>query len=211
MKKTNLIDYIVDIRKRLNLGSEIPEELSQKRALVLATLQDLNVESEPITKVIDLMDDSDNIKDSATFINKLQKDYGVSESSCEIKFQWNYTFHLLQYKPEWIDSAYKIGKYLYDCGRYDSSISYLYFCLAVMQPTDKVTTHNADHHLMFNTFWLLELPKRIMGSVGRCNSYSQLGVGFGILEPITRVYWQQQLYVSVHCFLAPPSNAISKM
>lgn len=78
VKKTNLIDYIVDIRKRLNLGSEIPEELSQKRALVLATLQDLNVESEPITKVIDLMEDSDNIKDSATFINKLQKDFGVS-------------------------------------------------------------------------------------------------------------------------------------
>lgn len=117
VKKTNLIDYIVDIRKRLNMGSEIPEELIQKRALVLATLQDLNVESEPITKVIELMNDSDNIKDSATFINKLQKDYG--------------------YKPEWIDSAYKIGKYLYDCGRYESSISYLYFCLVVMQQTDK--------------------------------------------------------------------------
>lgn len=85
VKKTNLIDYIVDIRKRLNLGSEIPEELSQKRALVLATLQDLNVESEPITKVIDLMDDSDNIKDSATFINKLQKDYGVSESTRRVE------------------------------------------------------------------------------------------------------------------------------
>lgn len=78
VKKTNLIDYIVDIRKRLNMGSEIPEELIQKRALVLATLQDLNVESEPITKVIKLMNDSDNIKDSATFISKLQTDYGVS-------------------------------------------------------------------------------------------------------------------------------------
>lgn len=64
------------------MGSEIPEELIQKRALVLATLQDLNVESEPITKVIELMNDSDNIKDSATFINKLQKDYGVSVADC---------------------------------------------------------------------------------------------------------------------------------
>lgn len=78
VKKTNLIDYIVDIRKRLNLGSEIPEELSQKRALVLATLQDLTVESEPITKVIQLMDEADNIKDSSTFINRLQTDFGVS-------------------------------------------------------------------------------------------------------------------------------------
>lgn len=145
VKKTNLIDYIVDIRKRLNMGSEIPEELIQKRALVLATLQELNVESEPITKVIELMNDSDNIKDSATFINKLQKEYGVSVSPLGIDiwvFKWNEKFvffgFVLQYKPEWIDSAYKIGKYLYDCGRYESSISYLYFCLVVMQQTDKV-------------------------------------------------------------------------
>lgn len=50
---------------------------------------------------------------------------------------------VFQYKPEWIDSAYKIGKYLYDCGRYESSISYLYFCLVVMQQTDKVTSESS--------------------------------------------------------------------
>lgn len=30
-----------------------------------------------------------------------------------------------------------MGKYLYECGGYQQSISYLYFCSLVMQPTDK--------------------------------------------------------------------------
>lgn len=37
-----------------------------------------------------------------------------------------------------IDSVYKLAKYLYECGNYSDSIPYLYFCLLVMQPTDKV-------------------------------------------------------------------------
>lgn len=35
-----------------------------------------------------------------------------------------------------MQSAYKMGKYLYECGRYAQSISHLYFCLMVMQPSD---------------------------------------------------------------------------
>lgn len=42
-----------------------------------------------------------------------------------------------QFKPEWADSAYRMGKYFYECGNYTQSISYLYFCSLVMQPTDK--------------------------------------------------------------------------
>lgn len=40
-----------------------------------------------------------------------------------------------------IDSVYKLAKYLYECGNYSDSIPYLYFCLLVMQPTDKVSGH----------------------------------------------------------------------
>lgn len=42
----------------------------------------------------------------------------------------------MQFKNEWVQSAYKMGKYLYECGRYAQSISHLYFCLMVMQPSD---------------------------------------------------------------------------
>lgn len=43
----------------------------------------------------------------------------------------------LQYETEWAESAYRMGKYFYECGKYMQSISYLYFCSLVMQPTDK--------------------------------------------------------------------------
>lgn len=43
----------------------------------------------------------------------------------------------LQYEPEWAEKAYRMGKYFYECGKYMQSISYLYFCSLVMQPTDK--------------------------------------------------------------------------
>lgn len=42
-----------------------------------------------------------------------------------------------QYEPEWAEKAYRMGKYFYECGKYMQSISYLYFCSLVMQPTDK--------------------------------------------------------------------------
>ena len=37
---------------------------------------------------------------------------------------------------EIIQSVYKLAKYLYECGNYTDSISYLYICLMVMQPSD---------------------------------------------------------------------------
>lgn len=46
-------------------------------------------------------------------------------------------FPNLQYEPEWAEKAYRMGKYFYECGKYMQSISYLYFCSLVMQPTDK--------------------------------------------------------------------------
>lgn len=37
-----------------------------------------------------------------------------------------------------IDSMYQLAKHRYECGNYSVSTSYLYFCMLVMPPTDKV-------------------------------------------------------------------------
>lgn len=146
MNKTNMIDYTMDTRKRLNLSQEMPEELVQRKAEVLATLKQLQNEVAPIMKATDILKNGESMKDSKTFVNALQKDYN--------------------FKVEHLESAYKLAKYLYECGNYQESTSYLYFCLIVMSPNDKVSR--------FAKFWpgitvcfLVELPERAVGQAGR--------------------------------------------
>lgn len=119
VNKTNMIDYTMDTRKRLNLSQEMPDELVQRKAEVLATLKQLQNEVAPIMKATDILKNGESMKDSKTFVNALQKDYN--------------------FKVEHLESAYKLAKYLYECGNYQESTSYLYFCLIVMSPNDKVS------------------------------------------------------------------------
>ncbi|XP_031637698.1 eukaryotic translation initiation factor 3 subunit E-like isoform X3 [Contarinia nasturtii] len=117
VNKTNLIDYTMDIRKRLQLGDDMPQELADRKANVYATLVKLQEEVSQITEITEILKDADNIKDSKTFVEEIKKEFG--------------------YQPEWADKAYRMGKYFYECGKYMQSISYLYFYSLVMQPTDK--------------------------------------------------------------------------
>lgn len=117
VNKTNMIDYTMDTRKRLNLSQDMPEELVQRKTEVLATLKQLQNEVAPIMKATDILKNGESMKDSKTFVNALQKDYN--------------------FKVEHLESAYKLAKYLYECGNYQESTSYLYFCLIVMSPNDK--------------------------------------------------------------------------
>ncbi|XP_037932587.1 eukaryotic translation initiation factor 3 subunit E [Teleopsis dalmanni] len=117
VNKTNMIDYTMDTRKRLNLSQDMPEELVQRKGEVLATLKQLQNEVAPIMKATDILKNGESMKDSKTFVNALQKDYN--------------------FKVEHLESAYKLAKYLYECGNYQESTSYLYFCLIVMSPNDK--------------------------------------------------------------------------
>ncbi|EDV96398.1 eukaryotic translation initiation factor 3 subunit E [Drosophila grimshawi] len=117
VNKTNMIDYTMDTRKRLNLSQDMPDELVQRKSDVLATLKQLQNEVAPIMKATDILKNGESMKDSKTFVNALQKDYN--------------------FKVEHLESAYKLAKYLYECGNYQESTSYLYFCLIVMSPNDK--------------------------------------------------------------------------
>lgn len=78
VNKTNMIDYTMDIRTRLEMGDKMPEELAQRKQEVLATLIELQQEVEPITKATELLKDSDVVKDSKAFVAALTKDFGVN-------------------------------------------------------------------------------------------------------------------------------------
>ena len=117
LSKTNMIDYAGNIRKRLNLEDELPEELVQYRTQVLGKLKELQAEVNPLMKCMDELKNRDSMKDSnKQLISVLQQEF--------------------DFDIEIIQSVYKLAKYLYECSNYTESISYLYICLMVMQPSD---------------------------------------------------------------------------
>lgn len=102
VNKTNLIDYTMDIRMRLQLGDKMPDvsvpqyeqislhnqlmtflsalmqELAARKAKVLETLIQLQNEVAPITNITEKLKDSDTIKDSKAFVQEIQQEFGVS-------------------------------------------------------------------------------------------------------------------------------------
>lgn len=84
---------------------------------VLAKLKELQNEIAPLMKKLDELKNTEVMKDSKTLVSVLQKE--------------------IDFKADMVDSVYKYAKYLYECGNYADSISYLYFCLLVMSPNDK--------------------------------------------------------------------------
>ncbi|KAJ8948851.1 hypothetical protein NQ318_013503 [Aromia moschata] len=120
LSKTNMIDYAIDIRKQLYPDEEVPEDLKQRRIHIVAQLQELQQEVEPILQIMgddEVMKNMENMRDSKTLINFLSKDY--------------------KFEIEMIDSLHKLAKYRYECGNYSVSTSYLYFCMLVLPPNDK--------------------------------------------------------------------------
>lgn len=117
VNKTDMVDYTADIRQRLNMSEAMPEELSNRKSVVLATLKELQTEVAPLMKAMELLKNTESVKDPKTLISAFQKEF--------------------DFKIEMVDSVYKLAKYLYESGNYQDSIPYLYFCLLVMQPADK--------------------------------------------------------------------------
>lgn len=119
LSKTNMIDYTMDIRKRLNMGDGLSEDLIQRRENVIAKLKELQLEVAPLMKCMEELKNRESMKDSksSNVLSILQNEY--------------------DFKIDVIQSVYKLAKYLYECGTYQDSISYLYICLMIMQPSDK--------------------------------------------------------------------------
>lgn len=137
LSKTNMIDYAIDIRKQLYPDEEVPEDLKQRRIHVVAQLQELQQEVEPILQIMgdeEVMKNMENMRDSKTLINYLSKEYKVPVNYFYIFFNLHIYF---QFDVEMIDSLHKLAKYRYECGNYSVSTSYLYFCMLVLPPNDK--------------------------------------------------------------------------
>lgn len=120
LDKTNMIDYVIDIRCQLYSDKDIPEDLKARRARVVSQLTELQndvsvilqfLKDEKVMSIIGTMRDPKNL------VNYLTKEFN--------------------FKLEMMDSMVTLAKYRYECGNYSQTTSYLYFYLLVMPPSDK--------------------------------------------------------------------------
>ncbi|XP_074109566.1 eukaryotic translation initiation factor 3 subunit E-like [Cotesia typhae] len=120
LSKTNMLDYVIDIRKQLYPDQEVSEELKMRRAEVV---KELGVLQNNVSKVVGWMNDEEVMK--------------KMEEMRDSKALNNYLVQDLEFKIEMMDELVKLAKYRYECGNYSISTSYLYFYLLIMPPTDK--------------------------------------------------------------------------
>jgi translation initiation factor 3 subunit E len=83
-----MIDYTMDIRKRLNMGDGLSDDLIQRRENVIAKLKELQLENAPLMKCMEELKNRESMKDSKTLMNVLQNEYDVSTNF------WSYIFCL---------------------------------------------------------------------------------------------------------------------
>lgn len=77
VNRTNMIDYTTDIRKRLSLPESMPEELIQKRQIVLDKLKELQADIKPLMDCIGEIQARDTMKDSKMLVTVIQSEYKV--------------------------------------------------------------------------------------------------------------------------------------
>jgi translation initiation factor 3 subunit E len=68
----------MDIRKRLNMGDGLSDDLIQRRENVIAKLKELQLEVAPLMKCMEELKNRESMKDSKTLMNVLQNEYDVS-------------------------------------------------------------------------------------------------------------------------------------
>jgi len=121
LSKTNMIDYVLDIRRILNPNETVvPEEFKIKRQKILTRLQELQSEVDVAMKIFGNEEVGKNI-----------------ELLREPKALSNYLSKEFSFKIEVMESMYELAKFNYECGNYIVATSYLYCYLLVLPNTDK--------------------------------------------------------------------------
>ncbi|XP_058803753.1 eukaryotic translation initiation factor 3 subunit E isoform X2 [Phymastichus coffea] len=120
LSKTNMIDYLIDVKKQLYPDVNVPEEMKNRRQEILQELSRLQQNAKV---VLDFIGDE----------NVMKKMESMRDSKALIKF----LAEEVEFKIEMMDDIVKLAKYRYECGNYQTASSYLYFYMLVMPPTDK--------------------------------------------------------------------------
>lgn len=89
LSNTNMVDFAIDVHKRLYPDENAPQSLIDKRQEVVGQLRQLQTATEPVLDIIlkpEVHQIFETISNHTELVNTLQKNYGVSIHSLS-KFQ----------------------------------------------------------------------------------------------------------------------------
>ncbi|KAK9881514.1 hypothetical protein WA026_016394 [Henosepilachna vigintioctopunctata] len=121
LTKTTMVDYIIDVRKRLYPDEMTSEDLYKKGDYVRAKQESIQLEANKLFTYLESVpaEELEKVKDSKTLLYFLMKNYKDFELSM-------------------IDTIHELAKLRYDCGNYIPVSPLLYFCSLLLAPTHKL-------------------------------------------------------------------------
>ncbi|CEJ01650.1 hypothetical protein G6F70_000309 [Rhizopus microsporus] len=106
-KNSNMVDFVVDLYKKLNKTEETPKEFAEKRESVLARMEDLRTKAQKVMEVLQKPEVIAVLRqDKAESIQYLKDNYQFTDDSINI--------------------LYEFGQFQYNCGDYGGAADYLY-------------------------------------------------------------------------------------
>ncbi|CAM4830352.1 unnamed protein product [Rotaria magnacalcarata] len=122
LQHTTMVDFQLDIYKKINIEGEEPKELIQKREDIVSRFTELSQAVQPLLDAVVTEDAARHIEhqrnsDSMLALNFLQKTYGIERSM--------------------VDALYTFARYVYDCGDYSRAATNLGLYRALVPSNDK--------------------------------------------------------------------------
>jgi len=120
LSETKMMDYVIDVFKKLHSNEEVPPKYLEKRIIVVEEYKQVQENSKAISAILESPDLPEQIQNSRDFRQLV--DYLIK----------NHNF-----KTEMIDQIYDYAKLYYECGDYSTASQYLNLHNELVPTTDK--------------------------------------------------------------------------
>jgi len=120
LSETKMVDYAIDVFKKLHQDKEVPPKFMEKRSKVVEEYKSVQESSKAITAILESSDLAEQISNSRDY-RQLVEYLGKAHN----------------FKPEMIDSIYDYAKLYYECGDYSTASQYLNLHNELVPSTDK--------------------------------------------------------------------------
>ncbi|KAG5252766.1 hypothetical protein OIU85_000338 [Salix viminalis] len=107
LNKTNMVDYAMDIHKSLYRTEEVPQDMIDRRAEVVARLKALEEAAKPLVEFLQ----------NASAVQELRPDKQYNLQMLHDRYQIG---------QEQIEALYQYAKFQFECGNYSGAADYLY-------------------------------------------------------------------------------------
>ncbi|PHT37132.1 Eukaryotic translation initiation factor 3 subunit E [Capsicum baccatum] len=118
LNHTNMVDYAMDIHKSLYHTDDVPQEMMERRAEVVARLKALEEAAAPL-------------------ITFLQNASAVQELRADKQHNLQLLQERYQIGPDQIEALYQYAKFQFECGNYSGAADYLYQYRALCTNSDR--------------------------------------------------------------------------